>query len=305
MGVALAEALSDRRLAFTLEVIGFSEEEGVRFGVPFIGSRAFTGDRVAELVTGDIANAIRDFGLNPECIDTASADPNAIGYLEFHIEQGPLLESLNRPLAVVDSIVGQSRFALTFEGQANHAGTTPMHLRKDALAAGAEWIVEVEALAKAAGGLVATVGRVNATPGAANVIAGNVRASLDVRHASDAVRNDAAQMMLASAQGIADRRGVRVTIEPLLDQPAVPMNPGLTKLLEQAVQSTGAAIHRMTSGAGHDAMIVAKRMPAAMLFMRSPGGISHHPDEAVLPADVARALEVGVAFLDQLEALHG
>jgi allantoate deiminase len=305
MGVALVEALADRKLGFALEVIGFSEEEGVRFGVPFIGSRAFAGDRVAELLTNEVRGAIRDFGLNPECIDAAQADENAIGYLEFHIEQGPVLESLGRAVAVVDSIAGQSRFMLTFEGAANHAGTTPMHLRKDALAAAAEWIVAVEVLAKAASGLVATVGRVEAAPGAGNVIAGTVRASLDVRHASDAVRVDAVQMMLAAAKGIADRRGIRVTIDSLLDQPRVAMNPGLTKVLEQAVEASGSIVHRMPSGAGHDAMIVAKRMPAAMLFVRSPGGISHHPDETVLPDDVACALKAGTAFLDQLEALHG
>src|SRR5205085_2930358 len=213
---------------------------------------------------------------------SALADPNAIGYLEFHIEQGPVLESLNRPVAVVDSIVGQSRFTVAFQGIANHAGTTPMHLRKDAVASAAEWIAAVEGLAKATSGLVATVGRLEVSPGASNVIAGSVRASLDVRHASDNVRKDAVQMMLSAAQTIADRRRISVSIESLLDQPSVAMNPGFTRMLEQAVEAAGSRVHRMTSGAGHDAMIVAQRMRTAMLFVRSPGGISHHPDEAVI-----------------------
>jgi allantoate deiminase len=299
MGVALAEQLGGRRLRFHIEVVGFSEEEGVRFGIPFIGSRAFIGDPVRD---PRVDEALRGFGLDPGSIEEARADAGALGYLEFHIEQGPVLESVGLPLGVVDAIAGQSRFEVLFEGQANHAGTTPMHLRRDALAAAAEWITAVEREARATEGLVATVGRLEARPGAVNVIAGTVQAGLDVRHAEDCARSGAVARLLACAEQIAARRGVAVSWQQRLDHPAVPMDPDLRQMLERAVADSGRAIHRMTSGAGHDAMIVARRMPTAMLFVRSPGGISHHPDETVLAEDLDAALAAGVRFLELLEA---
>ena len=299
LGVALVEQLAGKRMPFDIEVIGFSEEEGVRFGVPFIGSRAFAGDPIRD---SRIEDAARAFGLNPSRISEAQVDAGGIGYLEFHIEQGPVLESLGLPLGLVEAIAGQSRLTILFQGQASHAGTTPMHLRHDAMAAAAEWIAAVEREARATAGLVATVGRLNAQPGAVNVIAGNVEASLDVRHASDAARTEAVTRLLRCADQIGARRGIGVSSEQHLDQGAVPMDPELTNILERAA---GRNLHRMTSGAGHDAMIVARRMPAAMLFLRSPGGISHHPGETVLPEDVAAALAVGMRFLEYLEAEHG
>jgi allantoate deiminase len=301
LGVALVEILAGRRMAFEIDVVGFSEEEGVRFGVPFIGSRAFIGDLDRELIAR-ISDAVAAFGLEPSRIHEAEAGSGALGYLEFHIEQGPVLDSLNLPLGVVEAIVGQSRGNMLFEGRTNHAGTTPMNLRQDALAAAAEWICAVEreagAIAGSPGGLVATVGSLHVSPGADNVIAGSVRASLDVRHADDAVRRDAVKRLVDCACQIAARRRLAVQWEPRLDQPAVVMDAGLTDLLGDS------KLHRITSGAGHDAMIVARRMPAAMLFLRSPGGISHHPDETVLVEDVAAALEVGMGFLERLETRH-
>jgi allantoate deiminase len=300
LGVALIERLGGRRLPFEIEVIGFSEEEGVRFGVPFIGSRALIGDIDDQLLTM-IAGAIARFGLDPKRINEARAGADALGYLEFHIEQGPVLESLDLPLGVVETISGQSRFDVLFEGRANHAGTTPMNLRHDALAGTAEWIGSVEHEARAVSGAVATVGRVNVSPGASNVIASSVTASLDIRHARDAVRSDLVARLLRCAEQIAASRCLTVSWEQRLDQAAVAMDSDLTQLLERAVESTGRPVHRMSSGAGHDAMIVAPRMPAAMLFLRSPGGISHHPDESVLAGDVDAALEVGMRFLEELE----
>jgi allantoate deiminase len=172
-----------------------------------------------------------------------------------------------------------------------------MNLRHDALAGAAEWIGVVEREALATSGLVATVGSLQVQPGATNVIAGSARTSLDVRHAKDAVRREAARQMIDCAQQIAVRRGLKVRWEPRLDQSAVAMDAGLMELL--------GPFHRMTSGAGHDAMILARRIPAAMLFLRSPGGISHHPDESVLAEDVAAALETGMRFLERLDARHG
>ena len=302
LGVVLIERLAGRRLPCHIEVVGFSEEEGVRFGMPFIGSRAFIGDPVHD---ARVDEAIHGYGLDPSRVHEAQAGADALGYLEFHIEQGPALENLGLPLAVVETIAGQSRLSVRFHGQANHAGTTPMHLRRDALAAAAEWIAAVEREARGTEGLVATVGHLDAQPGAVNVIAGHVSASLDVRHSVDAVRTTAVARLLRCAEQIAARRGLAVSWEQRLDQMAVPMDEGLTEILQHAVADSGETVHRMTSGAGHDAMIVARRMPAAMLFLRSPGGISHHPDEALLHDDVAAALKVGMRFLDLLEERHG
>jgi allantoate deiminase len=300
LGLALVECLDKRQLKFPIEVVGFSEEEGVRFSVPFIGSRALVGSLDPEtLETRDadgtsIAGAIRAFGLQPSEVSAARVS-DALGYLEFHIEQGPVLESLGLPVAVVEKIVGQSRLEFAFEGHANHAGTTPMQFRRDALACAAEWISSVESAANA--GLVATVGRLDVAPGASNVIPGTVRATLDVRHADDAARHSAVAQLTDCAQQIAARRGLRVFVHSHADQAAVAMDSRLTEKLEHSIAATGLRRHRMPSGAGHDAMILAPLMPAAMLFLRSPGGISHHPDETVLPEDVAAALAVGLHFL--------
>jgi allantoate deiminase len=204
----------------------------------------------------------------------------------------------------VETIAGQSRLEVLFEGQANHAGTTPMNLRHDALAGASEWIGAVEREARAFPGAVATVGRVSVSPGAGNVIPGSVATSLDVRHAADAARRDLVTRLLRCAEQIAASRCLTVSWEQRLDQAAVAMDSVLVELLERAVASTGRPVHRMPSGAGHDAMIVARRMPAAMLFLRSPGGISHHPDESVLAEDVDAALEVGMRFLEELERYH-
>lgn len=307
LGIALIENLGGRRLPFAIEVIGFSEEEGVRFGVPFIGSRALIRDVDDELLARSdaagisVREAIAAFGLDPSRIGEARFGDDAIGYLEFHIEQGPILESLYLPLGVVEAIVGQSRQDVVFEGQANHAGTTPMHLRRDALAGAAEWIAAVEREARAIPGAVATVGRVNVSPGASNVIPGTVTASLDIRHGDDTVRHDLLKRLLRCAEQIAAGRCLKLSLEQRLNQAAVAMDSDLTMLLERAVISAGHPVHRMASGAGHDAMIVARRMPAAMLFLRSPGGISHHPDESVLAADVEAALTVGMRFIEELE----
>jgi allantoate deiminase len=303
LGVALVERLDRRRLPFAIEVIGFSEEEGVRFGVPFIGSRAFIGDLDNELVAS-IADAITAFGLDPSRIGDARASEGALGYIEFHIEQGPVLESLGLPLGIVGAIAGQRRLDVFFEGKANHAGTTPMHLRQDALAGAAEWIGVVEREARNTPGAVATVGRAAVSPGAGNVIPGSVAASLDVRHVEDPVRRDLVEHLLGRAEQIAKARCLTFSWEQRLDQPAVAMDSALTQMLESAVVNSGHPVHRMASGAGHDAMIVARQMPAAMLFLRSPGGISHHPDENVLTEDVTAALDVGMRLLEQLEQRH-
>jgi allantoate deiminase len=305
MALAIIDRLQDAVLPFSMEVIAFSEEEGVRFGAPFLGSRAFVGTLDTALLARtdrggiSVRQAIRDYGLKdallPEAIMT-----DALGYLEFHIEQGPALESEGLPLGVVETIAGQSRYEVVFTGEANHAGTTPMPLRHDAMSAAAQWIVEVEHYARETRGLVATVGSVLTIPGAGNVVAGEVRATLDLRSANDGTRTDAASHLLESAKAFGKLRGVTANATLRMDQAAVPMNRTLLRLLEDAVNSVGAPIRRIVSGAGHDAMIVAPHMPAAMLFLRTPHGLSHHPDESVLPADVQLGLDAGVAFVEAL-----
>lgn len=318
MAVAAVEALQDE-LPVTIEIIGFSEEEGVRFRKPFLGSLAAVGELdAASLAFEDaqgktVADAIRDFGLDPACISHARLAPDAIAYLEVHIEQGPVLacakteesatpgaaaaEKSRSVLGVVDAIVGQSRLLLTFHGQANHAGTTPMHLRHDALAAAAEWLGSLEAIARQTPGLVATAGQIQAEPGAANIIPGLVRVTLDVRHANDAVRKQAVNDLIEHANAAASTRGVRVTNEVTFEQGAVQMDANLVRLLEDAVARAGHTTHVMPSGAGHDAMIIAPHVPSVMLFLPTPGGLSHHPDESVLAADVEAALDTMLEFL--------
>jgi allantoate deiminase len=306
IAIALVESLGRRRLPFAVEVLGFSEEEGVRFGLPFIGSRALVGTLDEELLNREDTNgtsvrtAIRNFGLNPLEIPSAALNDDALAYLEFHIEQGPVLESIGRPLGAVDAIAAQTRMTFDFLGRANHAGTTPMHLRHDAIAAAAEWIVAVERTAHNYPGLVATVGQIEAKPGATNVIAAEARVTLDVRHKSNDIRDGAVDALVRQAHEIADRRGLTLRQNVLLSQRAVAMDSFLVDQIQEAIRSTGCQPHRMTSGAGHDAMILAEKVPAAMIFLRSPGGISHDPAESVELDDVAKALECGVHLLERL-----
>jgi allantoate deiminase len=306
VAVAILEALEGRRLPFGIEIIGFSEEEGVRFGTPFIGSRALVGRLDEEFLNQRDVNgtsiraAIEKFGLNPSEIARAMLSDDTLAYLEFHIEQGPVLESLGLGLGVVEAIAGQTRMEFIFLGRSNHAGTTPMHLRHDAIAAAAEWIVAVEHTAKSHPGLVATVGQVEAEPGATNVIARKARATVDLRHASDDVRDRVADMLVRQAEELVERRGLSLRRKVLLRQSAVAMDPFLVEQIAGAIRRTGGEPHRLVSGAGHDAMILAEKIPVGMVFLRTTGGISHDPAEAVETEDVAKALECGLHLLDQL-----
>ena len=315
LGVMLAlewvRIAQEAALPLRIEVIAFSEEEGVRFGVPFLGSRAVAGRFDRALLGLKDANgitleeSIRAFGLDPAAIDEAHVDEDALGFVEIHIEQGPILESERLSLGVVNRIVGQTRLSLEFAGQANHAGTTPMHLRRDAMAGAAEWIGAVEGFASKTEGIAATVGRIVVEPNAANVIPGKARVSLDVRHALDAERESAVEILSAKARSIADRRGLTLNCTRQMNEPAVPMDERLTAYLVDAVEAAGFPGRTMASGAGHDAMVMATRLPAAMLFLRSPGGISHHPSETVLEEDVEAALQVGRKFLERLASEAG
>jgi allantoate deiminase len=205
-------------------------------------------------------------------------------------------------VGVVTALAGQSRLGVCFEGRAAHAGTTPMDQRRDALPAAAELVLEVERLARSVDGLRGTVGTIAIAPGAVNVVPGAVRLSLDVRHAQDEVREQAVAALLARAEEIATRRGLAFRIDRAEYHPAVAVDPYLANLLASAVAAAGFTPRHLVSGAGHDAAIMAALAPMAMLFLRSPGGISHHPEESVLPGDVRIALDVMIRFLDAFAA---
>jgi allantoate deiminase len=310
LGVTLAlewvELAQQHKFPLAIELIAFSDEEGVRYGVPFLGSRAVAGcfdPTLLAMKDSDgvsIEAAIRAFGLHPGRIGEAVLSPNAIGFVEIHIEQGPVLEAGSCSVAAVSGIVGQTRINLIFTGHANHAGTTPMRLRHDALAAAAEWITAVEDLARSADGLVATIGKINIEPNVGNVIPGVAQVSLEVRNEDDSSRTVAVSELLAKAASIAERRGIALQHKDKLEHPAVPMDERLTEFLADAIEASGLPRKTIISGAGHDAMVMAARVPTAMLFLRSPGGISHHSAESVLAEDVEASLHVGREFLLRL-----
>jgi allantoate deiminase len=306
IGIACAELFRDRGLPrpYAIEVVAFADEEGTRYGTSFLGSRAFTGsfeDAWLERRDDDgvtMLDALSAFGGSPEGIGGEYPD-DLIGYYEVHIEQGPALEAAGLPLGVVTAITGQTGATVTFTGTAGHAGTSPMSLRRDALTAAAEWIVAVETLAREREGLVATVGTLTVEPGADNVIPGRAVLSVDVRHAEDPVRVEAAAELRQRAEAIAAARGVEVEWSAQ-EVEAVNLSPELTDRLAQAVEASGNPVLRLPSGAGHDAAILSTIAPAAMLFVRCAGGISHNPAESVTLEDVTAAIDTSLRFLELL-----
>lgn len=286
-----------RRLPVALEVMGFADEEGTRFGVTLLGSRGLTGTwPTAWLSRTDahgtsVARALQEAGLDAARIG-AAARPAAdiLAYLELHIEQGPCLEAAGLPLGVVTAINGARRLNCHFVGEANHAGTVPMGQRRDALAAAAEWTLAVERLATAAGQhLVATVGTLHCLPGAVNVIPGEARLSLDIRGPQDAPLAALLDTLLSEAHAIAARRGLLFTAEQYYAINATACDARLQACLARSVAAVQGESLSLPSGAGHDAIAVAERWPVGMLFVRCDRGISHHPDESVAEADVAAA----------------
>jgi allantoate deiminase len=314
LGIACVEKLHQRnvRLPFAIEVVGFCDEEGVRYQSTYLGSRALAGSlTVQDLQRIDakgisMAEAIRNFGGAPEKISETKADPSTLlGYLEAHIEQGPVLESKNLAVGVVTAIAGQTRLKLRFLGQAGHAGTTPMHLRNDALCAASEFILAVEKHGRTTGGLVATVGQIQNAPNASNVIPGEVILTVDIRHQNDSLRMSAGKALQLTADEIGARRGTKITWEVIQENAAVPCSSEMTELLTCAVKQKQREVIALPSGAGHDAAVMGQITPAAMLFIRCKGGISHHPDESVEAADVTVALDVLQDFLQLLAQKHG
>jgi hydantoinase/carbamoylase family amidase len=303
LGIVAAIAVVERLAAggpqpsCPVEVVAFADEEGTRFGTSYLGSAAYVGafepawlDHVdGEGIT--LRDAIRASGGEPESALEASA-PGLSGYLEMHIEQGPVLEREGLPVGVVTAIAGQTRVRIALTGEAGHAGTLPMDARHDALAAAAEAVLAVERHGRAEPGLVATVGALALSPNVGNVVAGEVRMLLDMRHADDGVRRRAAEEVRADVEGIAAARGVDATWTTRYDTPAAVLDATLRGRLADALQMQGIPVRDLVSGAGHDAVVLSRICPAAMLFVRCAGGISHDPRESVSEQDVAVALDV-------------
>ncbi len=306
VAIAAVQRLHDagKRLPFAIEVLAFADEEGLRFGSTYLGSRAIAGRLDAsELQRTDadgvtMADAIRAFGGDPAGIgDDRWAGERPLGYVEVHIEQGPVLEARGLPLGAVSAIAGQSRFEITFTGEAGHAGTVPMDRRRDALTAAAEVVLAVEAAASTEPGLVATVGKLDVEPGAANVIPGRVSLTLDVRHPNDRTRAAVCEALLARTRETARRRRLGVEVRAVSERASVACSERLTRLLRESI---GGRALEVASGAGHDGVYMSEISDVAMLFVRCKGGISHNPAESVTEADVAVALDVLSRFLDLL-----
>jgi len=305
VALAAIRRLHDRgeRLPYALEALAFADEEGLRYRSTYLGSKAVAGafdPATLRWVDDDgiaLTEAIRAFGGDPDALaDDARTNDSLLGYCEVHIEQGPVLEARGLPVGVVSAIAAQRRFDVGFSGVAGHAGTVPMDLRRDALCAAAAFVLAVEALGRGRPGLVATVGRIAAQPGASNVIPGQVTLSLDVRHQDDAACAAACGLLHERARGIATDRQVTLDWRLLHADGATPCAPALTRLLARATEEAGYAAYTLPSGAGHDAVIMAGLTDVAMLFVRCAGGVSHNPAEAVAAADVAATLDVLARF---------
>jgi allantoate deiminase len=305
VALACVERLADA--PFAVEVYGFADEEGVRYGTAYLGSSVVAGAfdpsaldrRDADGIS--MHDAVATFGGDPSALAAARRDPSdLLGYVEVHIEQGPVLEAEDLPVGVVTGIAGQTRAEVAFTGVAGHAGTVPMALRRDALVAAAELVGAAEARARATDGLVATVGELAVEPGASNVIPGRAMLSLDVRHLDDAIRAAAVADLRERAEAIAAARRVEVAWTEVQATGAVACAPALAAELEAAVADAGVRLARLPSGAGHDAAVMAGLCDAAMLFVRCAGGVSHNPAEAVSVEDVAVAIDVTSRLLDRL-----
>ena len=299
-----------RRLKQAIEIVGFCDEEGTRFGITLLGSRGITGTWPESWLAQtdadgvSVAQAMVLAGLDPARIHLAARRPEEIAaYLELHIEQGPCLEQEGLALGVVEAINGARRLNCRFTGEAGHAGTVPMSHRKDALAAAAEWMVRVETLTREQGGnRVATVGTLRCAPGAVNVIPGDVTLTLDIRGPHDQPLDALLDTLLNEAQAIASRRQLRFSAEEFYRIAATACDSGLQQVLSEAVQAVQGRSLTLPSGAGHDAIAMAERWPSAMLFVRCKGGISHHPAESVTADDVALAIAAYSRAVSALDA---
>ncbi len=298
-------------LPFAVEVIAFGDEEGVRFPSTMAGSRAVAGcfdPATLNMVDADgvsLRAALVAFGCDPDGVaampsGSARAGGPILGYIEVHIEQGPVLEAQNQPLGIVTAIAGATRLRATVNGTAGHAGTVPMWMRHDALVAAAGMVMAIEHVAGTRRGLVATVGEMHVRPGAPNSIPGEVEFSVDIRAGDDAVRLQGVAAIRYAITQVASERGVRLHCEVVHDAPAVTCAPELQADLQRAVESIGIPPLHLASGAGHDAMMIARFCPIGMLFTRCWRGISHNPAEAVTVLDAGLTVLALCAYLQDL-----
>ncbi len=301
-----------KRLPFNFEVVGFSEEEGQRYKATFLGSGALIGDfrhewmeqKDADGIT--LREAMQHAGLRIDDIPALQRDPqDYLGFVEVHIEQGPVLNELDLPLGIVTSINGSVRYAVEVTGTACHAGTTPMNRRSDAAAAVAEVILAAEKRAAQDGDSVATVGQLLVPNGSINVVPGRCQFTLDMRAPTNAQRDAMVRDVLASLTDVCARRHVHYKLEETMRASAAPSAPPWQARWEQAVDALGVPLYRMPSGAGHDAMKLHERMPQAMLFVRGQNsGISHNPLESTTSDDMQLAVEAFGLLLNQLSEDH-
>ncbi|MRT47261.1 allantoate amidohydrolase [Raoultella sp. RIT712] len=299
--IAVVEDLhrQGQRLAKAIEIIGFGDEEGTRFGITLLGSRGLTGTWPEGWLAQcdadgiSVAQAMVQAGLDPARISQAERPVGDISaYLELHIEQGPCLEQAGLALGVVEAINGARRLNCRFTGEAGHAGTVPMLHRRDALAAAAEWMVLIETMTRQqAGNLVATVGTLRCAPGAVNVIPGEVTLTLDIRGPQDGPLDALLNALLEEAQAIAARRQLQFIADEFYRIAATACDRHLQAVLATAVHEVQGISLSLPSGAGHDAIAIGERWPVGMLFVRCKGGVSHHPAESVTQPDVALAIE--------------
>ena len=296
-------------IPFGLDILAFGDEEGVRFPTTLLSSSAIAGHVMPGALEGrdeqgiSVAEALALFGGDPSRVSGCADDPGEIiGYLEVHIEQGPVLEARDAPLGVVTSIAGAERFKIAVQGMAGHAGTVPMHLRHDALAAAAELIQFIEATARLseADSLVATVGELSLRPGAVNVIPASVNMTLDIRAATDTPRQRAVGAIREEAAKIATARGCRIELTRYHEAATCPCAPILQDTAAAALNTLGIEPLRMMSGAGHDGQAMSKLTDIGMLFVRCKGGISHNPLESVTVEDMGLAVEAMVRWIEQL-----
>jgi allantoate deiminase len=305
-GLVAVEELARRgeRFPFAIEVLAFGDEEGVRFPSTLSGSRAIAGTFDPSVLSGKdeagvtLRDALTAFGCSVDRIGDAAMPANAVlAYVEAHIEQGPVLETLDLPVGVVTAINGACRLAVTVMGEAGHAGTVPMTMRKDSLTAAAEMVLAVERAGRAHEGIVATVGLIEARLGAVNVIPGETSFTVDARAGTDALRDQCVAEIRSAIDAIAARRRVKATIRVTHLAPAAPCSPALIADLTEAVRRAGLQPTELPSGAGHDAMAIAALCDVGMLFVRCKGGISHNPAESITVEDADACLRVLLEFL--------
>jgi allantoate deiminase len=297
-----------KRLPFAIEVIGFADEEGVRFNATLIGSRAVAGTfrhEVLDAVDKDgvsMREAMQRAGLDPARIaDAAHRREDVLAYAELHIEQGPVLEAEGLPVGVVTAINGATRLAVEIEGTAGHAGTVPMALRQDALAAAAECVLAIEERCRSVPELVGTVGKLETLPGAVNVIPGKVRFTIDLRAPEDRVRLAAVEDVLAALRAICDRRDAALKATKTHEGGVAACAPWLMEQLGTAVAAEHIPVRKLPSGAGHDGMAIIDLCDIGMLFVRCAKGISHNPAEAITLADAEVGARVFLRFIEAFD----